>query len=218
MEEVCIGFASSWSLSVQRGNPGQLSKWEIRRDLDRHRHSGDCHQSQLCTPSEHTCISPATPALMMMMMMIMTMITSMIVNMMMMMKTMEIVIKAYVYFPSDSCTNGLCRSQTRGVISLEGAFSHIKYNCFSNKYTCFVCYPVLKKQAIEPIYKLPKISDSVCCRIPVDLFGTLKLVWKLDFYSHRNSNWTFGEIIGVLLWTEISLPFRFRKITDQIQK
>ena len=44
-----IGFASSWSLSVQRENSGQLSKLEIRRDLDRHRHSGDCHQRQLCT-------------------------------------------------------------------------------------------------------------------------------------------------------------------------
>ena len=136
---------------------------------------------------------------------------------MMMMKTMEIVIKAYVYFPSDSCTNGLCRSQTRGVISLEGASSHIKYNCLSNKYACFVCYRVLKSNWAD-LYKLPKISDSVCCRIPVDLFGTLKLVWKLDFYSRRNSNWTFGEIIGVLLWTEISLHFRFRKITDKIKK
>ena len=62
------------------------------------------------------------------------------IMMMMTMKTMEIVIKAYVYFPSDSCTNGLCRSQTRGVISLEGASSHIKYNCLLNKYNIhFFC-------------------------------------------------------------------------------
>ena len=105
--------------------------------------SGDCHQRQLCTTSERTCISPATPVLMMMVT-LMTMIMNMIMMMMMTVKTMEIVIKAYVYFPSDSCTNGLCRSQTRGVISLEGASSHIKYNCLSNKYTCFVCYRVLK--------------------------------------------------------------------------
>ena len=155
----------------------------------------------------------------MMMVTLMTMIMNMIMMMMMTMKTMEIVIKAYVYFPSDSCTNGLCRSQTRGVISLEGASSHIKYNCLLNKYNIhffcgmFLCvgkakqlsrfissnkciisasshikynclstkYTFVRWKAIEPIYKLPKISDSVCCRIPVDLFGTLKLVWKLDF-------------------------------------
>ena len=181
----------------------------------------------------------------MMMVTLMTMIMNMIMMMMMTMKTMEIVIKAYVYFPSDSCTNGLCRSQTRGVISLEGASSHIKYNCLLNKYNIhffcgmFLCvgkakqlsrfissnkciisasshikynclstkYTFVRWKAIEPIYKLPKISDSVCCRIPVDLFGTLKLVWKLDFYSRRNSNWTFGEIIGVLHWTELPILF-----------
>ena len=110
--------------------------------------SGDCHQRQLCTTSERMCISPATPVLMMMDT-LMTMIMNMIMMMMMTMKTMEIVIKAYVYFPSDSCTNGLCRSQTRGVISLEGASSHIKYNCLSNKY-------IISASCVEKVKQLSR--------------------------------------------------------------
>ena len=201
MEEVCIGFASSWSLSVQRENPGQLSKLEIRRDLDRHRHSavGIVIRGSYVLPQSERVFHQRLLYLWWWSLWWQWSWT--MIMMMMTMKTMEIVIKAYVYFPSDSCTNGLCRSQTRGVISLEGASSHIKYNCLSTKYT------FVRWKAIEPIYKLPKISDSVCCRIPVDLFGTLKLVWKLDFYSRRNSNWTFGEIIGVLHWTEIPILF-----------
>ena len=46
----------------------------------------------------------------------------------------RVVIKRFVYFPSGCCTNGLCRSQTRGVISLEDAAPHVKYNCFGTNY------------------------------------------------------------------------------------